>query len=142
MTDANERDATLAQRIRDALRGVTEGEWRYNTLTEQVRGGEQGRVICDIGCWDQNDRDGHLIAAAPSLLRDALARIEADAATIAALEDAVRERNAALAEVWRYAGDGGERPAPAQVADAVHEMWRYKLSLENGLPDDYDDNAR
>lgn len=96
MTDANDtRD--LAARIRDALRGVTEGEWRYNTLTEQVRGGEQGRVICDIGCWDQNDRDGHLIAAAPSLLHDALARFEADAATIAAL----REANANQAETIR-----------------------------------------
>lgn len=87
MSDANERDATLAQRIRDALRGVT-------PIAFDERAGILGEVDENgvFRVWEQpvfTLTNIALIVAAPSLLRDALARIEADAARIAALEEQV-----------------------------------------------------
>lgn len=97
----------LAQRIRDALRGVTKGGWL-------VRGDAimSPRVLVavansepTVGEWRNN---AALIAAAPGLLRDALARIEADAATIAALE----------AEVARLS----DKLRPSEVDPTVCDM--------------------
>lgn len=78
----------LAQRIRDALAGVT-------PIAFDERAGILGEVDENgvFRVWEQpvfTLTNIALIVAAPSLLRDALARIEADAATIAALREEVR----------------------------------------------------
>lgn len=79
-------ETDVRARIADALRGVTPGEWRYDTLQECVYEVLSGSVICDFSRWSQRDRDGHLFAAAPSLLRDADARIAALEAERVALD--------------------------------------------------------
>lgn len=84
----------LAQRIRDALEGThSDSEWIVvdeervvlNINLDDDWGSGDEAPIAERGAWAYAE-DMHLIAAAPSLLRDALARIEADAARIAALE--------------------------------------------------------
>lgn len=141
----------LAARIRDALRGVTPGEWRVNfdavrqndtgeTYAHAVEASEWSddhvelriREVVQIRAVDPHARaDALLIAVAPSLLRAALARIEADAATIAALREALAEafdlywRGVHMAEDRGYSGDNVDADLDARLrrnGDRIREL--------------------
>jgi len=81
MTDEaqrNDADETVA-RIDAALAGITPGEWHYYEGTDTISAGDGQPILTfEYG----TDRDPRLVAAAPSLLRDARAVIVAQQAEL------------------------------------------------------------
>lgn len=89
MTDPTETGARdVAARIADALRGTTPGEWEWEPQWEIGNHGALVTIIRPERPFPPSmptEAEMSALFVAPSLLRDALARIEADAAEIAAL---------------------------------------------------------
>jgi hypothetical protein len=106
-TETGARD--VVARIADALRGTTPGEWRtYHENPYMYVVFNQDQAICRMSSLNRNlQADARLIAAAPSLLREAAARIDADAARIAALREQVAnlEREIGLMSMDYAPGD-------------------------------------
>lgn len=139
-TETGARD--LAARIADALRGVTPGEWEYRAHQERSETGhvytdycvtKTGSALDNAICEANVEADARLIAAAPGLLREAAARIDADAARIAALEALVAELDAEGKWLALLRSPEGQRVLQELAAEAYREY-------EAGLTEDMDDD--
>ena len=102
----------ISERIRQALEGTTAGPWEWDH--RDLNGGEwlsdgviEPRVECMAYCYggtptlDLSTPDAALIAAAPTLLAEALAEIDRQAQVIA-------ERDATIAELRETGSSGAD----------------------------------